>query len=470
MDDRTLQPQKQDLSNACYVPPDPAPKEPLAESAYGNLVDPVLRAAAETYVSTPSFHTLSLCANIGSHSYSCKDDLTMIELHTNYTAEYVHEDLNEQQKQEIEDQITLEMRIRNGEIVEPQPIQPQVPETQASQNHGSVTQAAQLQAAQLQAFHSQVAQSQAARSKKAQAHAERISRHVAQPIIGKVRATENGHLQSHLAQQSQQAPPKAAAQQPAGPPEVIEIDDSSDTEVESTTDKSVTYYTTTSSRSATHTLPSITTPARPHQSSDMYISGDYAANQHSNHPYSVDYTSTSHQYPIPAPEPVQPSPYFNNGQRQLSGSNPLRLPHSNDTIHHQYNYNQMRYLSQKILPAPSTAMMNNSQDTGSRSSETSLVSQSPIEITQQPAHHHAPSSDNNGFRGDSFNPLRVAPNVNGGGEVRFANQKDKSRLLMEEFETLKSEMVAYEQRFWAGMKSPTSSGDGSSSNNVSPFP
>lgn len=50
VDDKTLQPQKQDSFRACYVLPDPSPTKPLAESAYANITDSVLKAAAETYV------------------------------------------------------------------------------------------------------------------------------------------------------------------------------------------------------------------------------------------------------------------------------------------------------------------------------------------------------------------------------------------------------------------------------------
>lgn len=44
--------------------------------------------------------------------------MTDIQLHTTYTTEYLHEELNEKQKEEIEKQLTLEQRIINGEVAE----------------------------------------------------------------------------------------------------------------------------------------------------------------------------------------------------------------------------------------------------------------------------------------------------------------------------------------------------------------
>lgn len=118
VDDKTLQPQKQDSFRACYVLPDPSPTEPLAESAYANITDSVLKAAAETYVVHVYLLFLFALSNRNSTSlYSCKNDLVDIELHTNYTAEYLHEELNEEQKKEIEEQINLEQRIRIGEVM-----------------------------------------------------------------------------------------------------------------------------------------------------------------------------------------------------------------------------------------------------------------------------------------------------------------------------------------------------------------
>jgi hypothetical protein len=52
---------------------------------------------------------------------SCKDDLVKIELHSNYTSEYEQAGLNEQDKKEIEQQLSFEQKVRNGEII-PSPV------------------------------------------------------------------------------------------------------------------------------------------------------------------------------------------------------------------------------------------------------------------------------------------------------------------------------------------------------------
>lgn len=44
--------------------------------------------------------------------------MTDIQLHTTFTTEYLHEQLDEKQKEEIEKQLTLEQRTLNGEVVE----------------------------------------------------------------------------------------------------------------------------------------------------------------------------------------------------------------------------------------------------------------------------------------------------------------------------------------------------------------
>ncbi|KAG2177424.1 hypothetical protein INT44_007935 [Umbelopsis vinacea] len=96
VDDKTLKPQKLVVMKAFYKLPAPSPIEPLKESTYIAIEDPVLKVVAE----------------------ACKDKLADLQLHTSYTTEYLHEELNEKQKEEIEQQLTLENRIRNGEVVE----------------------------------------------------------------------------------------------------------------------------------------------------------------------------------------------------------------------------------------------------------------------------------------------------------------------------------------------------------------
>ncbi|KAI8577869.1 hypothetical protein K450DRAFT_249653 [Umbelopsis ramanniana AG] len=96
VDDKTLKPQKLVVMKAFYKLPAPSPIEPLMASAYTVIEDPVLKVVAE----------------------ACKHKLADIQLHTSYTTEYAHEELNEKQKEEIEQQLTLENRIRNGEVME----------------------------------------------------------------------------------------------------------------------------------------------------------------------------------------------------------------------------------------------------------------------------------------------------------------------------------------------------------------